>query len=198
MTYEPEIIIVSHFSAEEIIFDEGYDVTINGRAFMEDGYYDIILSLPFNELNSILSFCDKKGIKIAEIIGDKLSQEENTPIVLDLLEILNEPLEVDKVRLYIYHAMEEDEESGELIETEDEIYFLDELEEKDEDEREQENHTRLLWDTLIILMNGYIYYEQLVSSGMKESEAKKRAGLTDPIVFKIAHHFYFSRETWDM
>jgi len=191
--YKPTIEVITYFEASDIIFDDSNDVTVYGMAGFEDGDEEIILSLDFTNLNELLSSAGDDGKRVAEKIGDVLSKTDDAyPVSIDLYDILDHSLVIDTLEMRIYHAMEENGEEG-WEETEENIYFLDEFDELDEDDLEMYKHKRKLNQHLETLSSGFEYYESLKEIGFSEEDARNKAGLTDPFLFKLALHNYYSR-----
>lgn len=169
----------------------------------------------FALLTDILLFADDKdkGDSLIKIISEKLSAELEIPTVIDVENIFGKELIFSNLVYEVYKPHEKDE-NGEWQPTKDNCYFIETIEDKDEffkhegDNYKFKEHTEKIYDDLleealkiledaktdeeqlseylVVLDNAFRYYLQLLSKQFLEKEARKRAGLGDELLFRIA------------
>lgn len=216
--YEPEHFFLYEIRVRQIIFDESADVTIFGSIPDENDYeksisWDFLCS--FALLTDILLFADDKdkGDLLIKIISEKLSAELEIPTVIDVEDIFDKELIFSNLVYEVYPLYEKDE-NGDMRPTNENCYFIEAIEDKDEFfKREGDNYkfkehtTKIptdileaalnnlentkteeeqLSEYLSVLDNAFKYYLQLLSKNFSEKEARKRAGLGDELLFRIA------------
>ncbi len=193
--YEPTYQFIDEIIIKEIIFEadpDSSDVTIFGYCYnpISDAFLRVDYWCEFSVLTDLLIAAKESGEPIIELITNEMNKDEpDYPILIDVENLYQKPLYIDNIVLKIYRPMEEDE-NGVWKEDEDEtFYIIDSLEakEKFEQQKTTEEHLRNeLAEYFILLDNQFKYYLQLLKLGIKEKEARRKAGLKDEILFRIA------------
>lgn len=168
----------------------------------------------FGLLTDILMFADNKeeGDLLISIISEKLSKELEIPTVIDMEDLFGGELYFTKLIFKVYRPHEKDE-NGIWQPDEDDCYFIESIESQtefyknNESNKKQSNESGVAYDALesalsvlgiskppedqlsdyfIILHNAHRYYLQLLAKGFSEKKARKRAGLSDELLFRIS------------
>lgn len=214
--YDAEHYLLDEIRIRQILFDESDGVTIFGALGAKDDYetsisWDFICN--FGLLTDILMFADNReeGDLLINIISEKLSKELEIPTVIDMDDIFGGELYFTKLIFEVYKPHEKDE-NGIWQPTDENCYFIESIESQTEfykrnrDNKEETkpniNEDALeralsvlgiskspedqLSDYFIILHNAYRYYSQLIGKDFTEKEARRRAGLSDELLFRIS------------
>lgn len=211
--YDPEHFFLYEIRVQQIIFDESADVTIFGSLPNENDYEKSIsweFLCSFALLTDILLFADdkEKGDLLIKMISDKLSVELEIPTIIDVENIFGKEVIFSNLVYEVYKPHVKDE-NGEWQPVKDNCYFIETIEDKDEgDNYKFKEHTEEICDDLleealnnlegaksdeeklseylVVLDNAFRYYLQLVSKQFSEKEARKRAGLGDELLYRMA------------
>lgn len=194
--YKPDYHYIDEIYLKEIVFvndTDSNDVTIFG-------YYDNPLEKElqpvdywcnFSTLTDILLAANEEGEPIINAITNLLhSNCEEEPNRIDVENLFGIPLKVENIVLTIYKPMEQDE-NGEwkLNDPSEEFYIIDRVEPKEIFESKQSSTNEAseqLSEYFILLDNAFKYYLQLVSLNISEKKARKKAGLKNELLFRIA------------
>lgn len=214
--YDADYIFLEEIRIRQIIFDESDSVTIFGALADKDDYNTSIrcdFLCNFGLLTDILMFADKKdqGDLLIKIISEKLSTELEIPTVIDMDDIFGGELYFTKLIFKVYKPHEKDE-NGIWQQTDENCYFIESIARQTEFSQQNESNSNQsiengtedpleralnilgisksakdqLSDYFIILNNAYRYYSQLIAKDFTEKEARKRAGLSDELLFRIS------------
>jgi hypothetical protein len=193
--YQPKYRYIDEIYLKEIIFEKhqtNSDVTIWG--YYENPFEEHLkhadYCCEFSLLTDLLLFANEDGEPIINAIADKLNDDDmEIPTVIDIENILGRLLKIENIVLTIYRPMGEDENGEWTEDTSAEFYFIDKVEPKEKFEQEKETNETLktaLADHFILLENAYKYYLQLLSFDFTEKLARKKTGLEDELLFRIA------------
>ena len=182
----------------EIIFEnklDETDVTIFGSHNnpFDDERENTDYWCEFSLLTELLSFAGSKGETISEMMSDILNDKsEESPVGVDVENVFGEPLRIDNIFLQLYKPKKKDE-NDEWIEEEG-IYIIHSVKSLEAVESEKKFSNALanleLSEYLRLLSDLFGSYIQLVNIGFKKKEARKRVGLEDKLLFKIAELQY--------
>jgi hypothetical protein len=194
--YEPKYEHIDEIYLKEIVFEkdkDSTDVTIFGyyENPFEEELKRVDYCCPFSILTDLLLFADEKGDPIIGAIADKLNDDDcEYPSVIDVENLFGHPLKIDGIILTIYRPMEKNEDGEwEEINDDDLLYIIDSIESKQVFESKKDNTNNFqnkLAEHFIILQNAYKYYLQLLSMGISEKNSRKKAGLKDELLFRMA------------
>lgn len=194
--YNPNYKIVENIFIKQIIFDrdfENINVTIYGLKEIPESEYleNVSYCCDFSILTDLLLLAEEKGQPINKAITDLLNLEtEENPLVIDILNVFEEVLYIDKIILQIYKPMLENEFGYWVEENPDEeFYIIDSVESKEnfsQNQNYQQKFNDELTEYLLVLNNAYQYYLQLKKVNMPDKLARKKAGLKDELLFRIA------------
>ncbi len=203
--YEPKYYYFDEIYFETILFDDTTDVTIFG--YVNDKEKDELFCCDFicqfSVLYDILFFSGNDGEILMNEISEKLSHDLEIPTEIDVVEILEDPLLIDKLLLKVYKTHEKDE-FGIWKESNESCYFIDEIIDEskhlkpitEEDLDKALEHVNSLEyakeqfeEHMLLLNNGYKYYLQLIEKEFTEKDARKMSGLKDELLFRIAYYY---------
>ena len=169
----------------------------------------------FNFLTDILLFADYEGDVLIKLLSEKLSEDFDIPSIIDVEELFGKPLLVENLILKVYIPQEEDE-YGDLVPMKGNYLYIESVESKEKflieqpekyiaklkdgkligDPLDEAFHDKfgsseldpkkLLDEYLLVLDNAFKYYSLLKRKDFKEKDARKRAGLSDELLFRIA------------
>ncbi len=169
----------------------------------------------FGLLTDLLMYADEKdeGDMLIEMISDKLGSPFEIPTVIDVENLFGRELIFSNL-IYETYKPHEKNKYGIWEPTNDNCYIINSIEQKSEFfKREGENfkfnehsqcqpydlleealkqagkektHQEQLAEYPIVLDNAFKYYEQLLLKEFTEKEARKRSGLGDELLFRIA------------
>ena len=199
--YEPKYYQIDEIYIKEIIFENNS----NSSELTIFGYYqnplgnqlkDVDYGCDFSMLTDLLLFAEENGEPIINLISEKLSNpdeediddDEPQPTIIDIENLLGQPLKIEGIVLTIYKPFEKNEE-GDWIESKDEFYIIDKIEQKGKygtSVKAIEYTIEKLGEHLILLDLAYNYYLHLVALGISVKEARKKASLKDELFFRIA------------
>lgn len=194
--YKPEYHYIDEIYLKEIVFvndTNSNDVTIFGYYDnpFEEELQPVDYWCDFSTLTDILLAANEEGEPIINAITDLLnSHSEEEPNRIDVENLFGKPLKVENIVLTIYKPMEQDE-NGEwkLEDPNEEFYLIDNVEPKDvfENRRNSKDDvSEQLSEYFILLNNAYKYYLQLLDLDLSKKKARKKAGLKDELLFRIA------------
>jgi hypothetical protein len=194
--YQPDYRYINEIYLKEIIFvndTNSNDVTIFGyydNPFEED-LQRVDYWCDFSTLTDILLAANEAGEPIINAITDLLNSDTcNEPNRIDVENLFGKPLKVDNIVLTIYKPMEQDEEGEwKLEDPDEEFYIIDSVEPKEIFESKRNSKDKVseqLSDYFLLLNNAYKYYLQLLDHDLPEKSARKKAGLKDELLFRIA------------
>ncbi|HTM67182.1 MAG TPA: hypothetical protein VL093_12720 [Flavipsychrobacter sp.] len=209
-TYEPDYFFLFELRIRQIAFDEGIDVTIFAGIPDDEDYEKSIpldLVCDFGLLNDILLFAQDpdQGDLLIQQFSEKLSSKFETPAVIDIENIIGAEMVFSNFILKVYKPHERNEK-GDWQPIEDNCVIIDSVLPQSEFDKQKEDravHDELLEaafghidydkrnkeelsDYLILLDNAFKYYLQLCSKDFPKREARKRSGLQDELLFRIA------------
>ena len=197
--YKPNIHKIDEIYLKEIVFEknvESTDVNIFGYYFntITEELVRIDYLIEFSMLTDLLIFANEKGEPIIEAITEKLSADfEEDPIRINVENIFGEPLKIENILIQIYIPFEENE-NGEWVESEDKtFYIIDSIDQYDLLDRALENMSNQpnteelkLSELYLLLNNSYLFYKQLLTFGVSKKSARKKSGLKNELLFRIA------------
>lgn len=193
--YKPNYSLINKIYISEIIFERSAsspDVTI--FAYLKDpkdGDHKIItFSCTFSILNNILIFTKEKSNNITFAIADKLSiRGDVEPTVIDVENIMGEPFDIDNIVFTIYQPMQKNQKD-EWVEIPDEsLFIIDKVESKESfysGETSEDNLSNQMAEYFIMLDNSYNYYLKLIDHEISEKKARKKSGLKNELLFRLA------------
>lgn len=190
--YEPNYQHIDEILLKEIVFEanpESADVTIFGycdNPFMKDlqrvDYY-----CDFSQLTDLLWHSGERGELVIEAIAEhlNLADYEEDPISIDVEYLLGHPLKINGFSITIYRPMEQDEQGEWQEDTDENFFIIDSLTRPAEMEDVLPLRDQLA-DQFKIVENAYRYYLLLAEGGIDEKKARKKAGLKNNLLFKMA------------
>lgn len=214
-SYDPKYYYLDEIYISAIVFDQTENLSIFGYLHDEKNgdlkRWDFFCGFSF--LTDILLFAGEEGDTLIKIISEKVSQELEIPTVIDVENLFEKPLLVNTIVLTVYQPHEKDEH-GIWQPSNDNTLYIDSIESKEiflkkssdpyiskviggeimqdlldealnsmkEDPDEQH-----LADYLVVLNNAFRYYLLLIAKDFTEKESRKRAGLADELLFRIAY-----------
>ena len=212
-TYDPKYYYLQEIFISEIIFDESESVTIFG--YLPDQKNDELVRwdflCSFSLLTDILLFANEQGDYLIKTISEKLSTKLEIPTVIEVESVYGKPLIIDSLIFQVYKPYEK--ENGVWQPVDDTCVVIDSIESKEKflfeksekyisklidgeittdllDEAlgnlKQNPNEEQLSDYLIILDNAFKYYLQLFKKDFTEKESRKRSGLNDELLYRIA------------
>ncbi len=212
--YDPTYHYLNTIYISQIVFDETEFVTLFGYLVDEKKKefvgWDFLAN--FSQLNDMLLSTINESDTIIEILAEKLSQKYDSPTIIDVVNLFTKPIEINSFVFKVYKPHEEDE-NGEWKPTKDSCLFIDELIKKETFEEmnpfitfSKVENGKLSENKLIQAINnnetkrndnafkGYItilkqaqkQYVLLIKKGFSEKDARKRTGLEDELLFKMA------------
>lgn len=194
----PEHQYIEHIFIKTIVIDDTENVTLFGYLSGNDITdlipYDFVCK--FNILTDLLLLGEKFGDQIIELVSDTLTKELEIPTIIDLKEIYGRILYVEDIKLQVF-APDEKDENEVWIPCTDNCYYIESLQSK---EHTEHNDIKLVPITdiykaelkkyAVTLYRAYRYYKQLSVKKKSKKLARKRAGLSDKLLFKMAKLHY--------
>jgi len=184
---DKDFMVLTGVIIEDIIFDESTVVNLSGLYPVNELNYTVTLLMDFQEFNNLMTMNGEFGKKITKAIARKLKQEKTSIIEIDLIKKFGKELVLDNIYLEaVVPRLEEPGEGG--IQNPGNILYVNKVYSKNDYKRFQERGEYLeeLNDYLELLHGAYVYYLRLKMKGVKEGEARRRAGLNDEILYKVA------------
>ncbi|HQE13228.1 MAG TPA: hypothetical protein PLQ78_10790 [Flavipsychrobacter sp.] len=194
-SYEPKYHLIEEIYLKEIIFEkrqDSTDVTIFGyyEKPFEERLKRVDYCCEFSMLTDLLLFAKEEGEPIISAITDKLTDNDTEiPTIIDVENILGRLLKIENIVLTIYRPMQEDENGEWKEDVSEEFYFIDSVVPKEKFEQPKASNDSLrnaLAEHFILLENAYKYYLQLLSFEFSEKVSRKKAGLEDELLFRMA------------
>jgi len=194
--YKPDYHYIDEIYIKEIVFVNDInsnDVTIFGYYDnpFEDELQRVDYWCDFSTLTDILLAANEEGELVIKAITDLLNSDtSDEPNRIDVENLFGKPFKIKNFILTIYKPMEQDE-NGEwkLEDPDEEFYIIDSVEPKEIFESKRNSKDKVneqLSDYFILLNNAYKYYLQLLDLDLSEKSARKKAGLKDELLFRIA------------
>ena len=191
--YQPNYRYTHEIYLSEIVFEkdkDSTDVTIFGyyRDSTEKKLKRVDYWCEFSTLTDLLMAGKEKCESVISAISDILTSETTeVPVIVDVENILGKPLKIDNIKLTIYRPMVEDE-NGEWQEdrSDEEFYIIDHFESFENKKSATRNSFEELFEYLTLLDNAFKYYLHLRSLDFTEETARKKSGLSDELLFRIA------------
>lgn len=188
--YKPNYLTITNMLVEQIVFDDEIPPTLMGKILLESNdSYNIQIGIGFSDLNHILITCGDLGLKISDLISQKLSSSYiESPTVIELKDIFGIDLIINNCYLEGYCTQHKDK-NGNWVEDEGNLFMVDKIFNKQEFEKkvEQSKDKEQLNDCLELIGVAYIYYLRLKRFGLSEHEARKRSGLKNELLFKLSY-----------
>ncbi|AHF17582.1 hypothetical protein [Niabella soli] len=194
--YKPNYKYLNEIYIDKIIFEPGpleSDVTIFG--YIKDNidpevYNPADYCCDFSLLNDLLAIAGESAEPIIDAIATKLNAPGiEDPIVIDLEEIAIAPLKIDFINLKVYKPKELNADGKWMEDDNDSFYLIESLESGlyfGSDGKEHNYYKDLMADYMILLSNQYALYREFCSIGLSEKRSRKKSGLSDDILFKLA------------
>jgi len=186
--YSPQLFTITDIEVDEIVFDSEVPPSLFGRIIEKDSVREVTIGLQFSQLNKILLTCGDQGVKISDKITEKLSDEYiEQPTVIDIEEVVGQPLVIDNCYLEVYMPQHQDE-TGHWVNDELDLFMVNQVFTRQDYEKNVETNElkEQLFDCFQLIDSAYTYYKHMISTGIKEREARSQAGLKDDLLFKIA------------
>lgn len=143
----------------------------------------------FSTLTDLLLAAKDAGEPIINAVLDKLNNDsEEYPVLIDVEAIVEGPLKIQDIQLKIYKPWAKDAD-GAWNEENDECFIIETFELKTTFEIQplvKEQNTTRMSDCLVLLEMSYCYYLQLLKFDISLKKARKRAGLKNKILFRMA------------
>lgn len=189
----------------EIVFGRETDVTIFEYVHTNIIRYYVC---DFGLLNDLLMCADEIGKEILKVVADKLEKAKDPiavdePFVIKLCELLGEGLHIENILLKVYRSDDTDVGECDQAFEKDDVLIIEEITRKnlnyiDEEDEENEGTSRhlesiyekQLEDYLSLLGDSYINYIELRKIELSEKEARRMAGLSNEILFRMASLCY--------
>jgi hypothetical protein len=193
--YNPEYYYIDEIIINAIVFDDTENLTLLGSVIIDEDNksFDCDYVCDFAQLVDLLLFAADDGDKIIEVISSNLSSHFDIPSIVKMKEIIGKPLKITGIILKIYQPHNKNEQ-GEWIPISEPIYYIDSIESKETFEESSEGHKYLVKQELskyLSLLNiAYHYYSQLINLKFEEKKARKKSGLKNELLFRIAYFNY--------
>jgi hypothetical protein len=214
--YNPQYFHLDEIYISEIIFDESENISLFCYLF-DEGQNKLVrwdLFSDFTFLTDILLFAGNEGEVIIKILSEKLSVHFDIPTVINIEELFDKPLYVDSFIFKVYRPHEKDE-NGIWHPANDNYLYMDSMEVKEEFLTRQpetyiakikdgkiiydlleealsnipiDPYQKQLTEYLNVLENAFKYYLILLNKEFTEKEARRRAGLSDELLYRIAFY----------
>jgi len=215
-TYDPQYFYLDQIYISKIVFDESENISLFCYLF-DEGQNKLVrwdLFSDFTFLTDILLFSGEDGEVIIKIISEKLSEELEIPTVIDVENLFLKPLYVDSFIFKVYKPCEKDE-NGIWHPMNDNSLYMDSMEVKEEfltrqpetyiaklkdgkviydlleealDNLSIDPYQKQLNEYLNVLENAFKYYTILLSKDFSEKQARRRSGLSDELLYRIAFY----------
>ncbi len=191
--YNSEQCFVEALFIKVILFDNSENVTIWGFLPGET-IQDLIpcdFVCKFDILTDLLLNANEDGEKIIKAIAEKLSKELEIPTAIEMEELFGiTAVLIDNIVAEAERVGELDE-NGKWKDPDDLCYYIESLRSKDDyfkkNKEQLKTAEELLHNCFTILNNAFKYYQQLIDKDFSEKEARKRAGLENELLFRIAY-----------
>lgn len=190
--YIPKYYYIDEIIINAIVFDETENLTLLGSYYNtdEEKLNSCDYLCDFAQLTDLLLIAGEHADKIITELTDKLCGEFEIPSVLDIKEIIGEPLKIEGIMIKIYKPHDKNDD-GEWVPINEPLYIIDDIESKEAFEQSPEGKQYLFKQEiskyLSILNIAFRYYEQLVAMKFPDKKARKKAGLKDELLFRIAY-----------
>lgn len=192
--YEPNYKSIQEIYIKTIIFEKEPECTsVSIFGYNNDTSSQYLLPVDymcgFSTLTDLLLAAKESGESIITAITEKLQQDkEEYPIVVEVEDILDGPLKIVDIVLTIYKpwAMDED---GQWQEEKEDFYIIDAMttiEELEDLPANQMKGNNRMVDCFSLLEMSYMYYQQLLKFDMPVRKARKKAGLKNKLLFRMA------------
>jgi hypothetical protein len=195
--YDPQYYYIDEIIIGGIVFDETENVTILGYYLNtdEDQLIKCDYLCNFSQLIDLLLLGGDVAEEIIVKLSDKLTSEYEIPAIIDIEENIGRLIHLRDIILKIYKPHEKNDK-GEWQPVNDPVYYVDSIESKETFEQNPEGKAYLnkqeLSKYLSILNMAFNYYQQLLQAKFNDKQARKRAGLKDELLFRIA---YFNNQS---
>lgn len=214
--YDPQYFYLNEIYISEIVFDQSENISLFCY-LLDEGQNKLVrwdIFSDFTFLTDILLFSGEDGEVIIKIISEKLSEEFEIPTVIDIENLFSKPLYVDSFIFKVYKPQEKDA-NGNWHPINDNNLYMDSMEIKEEFLTRQPDayiakikdgeiiydlleealsnlsidpYQKQLNEYLNVLDNSFKYYTILLNKEFTEKEARRRSGLSDELLYRIAFY----------
>ncbi len=174
------------------MFDETENLTLFSTCLDDssDKIVDCDYICDFSQLTDLLLYAGNEGDEVIKVLSSKLSSQYDIPTIIMMEDVINSSLRITDVVLKIYKPHNKNE-NGEWVPTSESLYFIDSIAAKEVFERSPEGREYFIREALskhLSLLNvAYMYYTHLIKLGFNEKQARKKSGLKDELLFRIAY-----------
>ena len=192
--YKPNYHNIDEIFIKEIVFEKD----INEANVSIFGYYDnpaeeglvrVDYFCDFATLTGLLVAAKEAGDSIIDAITEKLGDKtEEYPVLIDVEAMCDGPLLIQDIVLTIYKPMVPDE-NGVFKEEKDNNYIIDSFDTKEDFEKKQsipKDAPSQMAGCFVLLEAAQQYYLQLLQFGETEKSARKKSGLKNELLFRMA------------
>ncbi len=191
--------LITGFSIEKIIFDEGNYVTLWVQCRLHNVLSSHHLVMPFAQLNDILRFSGPMGEKVLLKMLDIIMFTNKPPYVLEIATDLQCEVVITSCKLKVNNMLHENQ----LV---PDCYYVQEVLPINIIQQAKNLHQHLLdfkcaeltakqqENNLDALSKMYMHYLGLIELDIKETVARDRAKLVDTRLFKMAQSAYNQKQ----
>ncbi len=221
--YQPNYEYFSHLKLTDIVFDETRVLATLFGQYKEHKtapYLDCDFVCEFDILGDLLLHAGEEADGVTEALACKLTADYiASPTVIDITALMGAPLEINDVQLKVYRPHEQNE-SGEWIESEDaDCYCIASVQDWQTgvpEFREEilnaapprhidlnrfppaanaacEKYKEAFDAHLTLLHDSFGLYQKLREQEFSKKAARRQAGLTDDLLFRLAQLQYGMR-----
>lgn len=199
--YKPNYLTVQDIYAKDIFFEfdvSNTDVTIHGslKSSFNYGFIDFTYACEFKVLVDILTIMDdEKSDIILESITKQLENPDPIgPGIVNIEGKFGEPILLEDQRFKIYKPQERNALNN-WNEVKDDIYIIESVEwapnwfpRTNTSWVNCPDNFKVELDQYMKILNlSFIYYKRLIELGISDKNARRRTGLKDELLYRIAY-----------
>lgn len=199
--YKPNYNVIGNVYIAGIFFESGNsetDATIFGyyKSSFDNTLIDITYACDFRIIIDLLTFLDdERSILILEKINERIQESDQwNPGYVDIEGIFGEALLLENQFFKVYKPQQQSGWTGLWYEIKDEIYIIESIQWLPDISSSTGNYNIELKEYNRILNLSFIFYIHLVKIGISEKNARKRAGLKDELLYRLAYLHYKIQE----
>ncbi len=199
--YQPNYEYFSHLRITDIVFDETRVLATLFGQYREYGsaeYQDCDFVCEFDLLGTLLLLAGERADGVIEALSTGLMADYiQSPTVIDVNALAGGPLEITGAGIKVYRPHVQDQEGKWVADMEDNCYCIAAAESDYKPmplgakvaaaSRTNSNHfSKAFEDHLALLRQSYEHYKNLLDQEFSKKSARRQAGLTDDMLFRLA------------